>query len=285
MSLALVREVTSLAVMVDKNRQALGRCVGNLPIGEVRARGVAAARAALPWLVGGTVVAGVGYAGYRWLKGVYDVAPLDEDVVEFLVNEWNDDLAEECLADVKLDHSTLGSLVPDEAPRIEETTRQWEDPVADGVVCDDDSGVSPDSEPVIEEPVAAITTPRVILNETPKLTVRESRVLPESKRTLYARRVYDACKAKFGTPDDTQANYRSVWRFAQGMMKDHGLRPAHQAQVLPMIVNNVFIPSLEEMAARKNRGALRSMINGRFDERLSTWERWSRKCHALFGRA
>jgi len=66
------------------------------------------------------------------------------------------------------------------------------------------------------------------------------------------------------------------------MMKDHGLRPAHQAEILPLIVTKVFVPTLEELTAQKQVGVYKKMIEGKFDEQLSTWERWTKKCRRLF---
>ena len=99
----------------------------------------------------------------------------------------------------------------------------------------------------------------------------------------YARRVYDSCKAKFGTPKNTEANYKAVWRYAQTIMKDHGVRPSQQAEFLPMIVSKVFIPSVEELVAARQVGVYQRMVDGRFEETLSTWERWSRKLKRCIG--
>ena len=48
-----------------------------------------------------------------------------------------------------------------------------------------------------------------------------------------------------------------------------------------MIVTKVFVPTLEELTAQKQVGVYKKMIEGKFDEQLSTWERWTKKCRRI----
>lgn len=251
--------------------------------------------------VAATTLVGVSVVGYKWLSNRFTRCALDDKVIDFLDASEVDRLAEECLADVVLDDS---NLIVD--PAMIETARNIGLSTSLSVVCTEQTIVfgdvvvaidepqlsvvagSVDSEPSVQGPqeiVPSVGSGSAIANMTPELQVRESRKVVKDCRTIYARRVFDACKAKFGTPKNTEANYRAVWRFAQTQMKDHGVRPAHQAELIPEIVANVFVPTLEELVAKRNVGVMKKMVDGRFEEQLSTWERWSRRMTRVFTRA
>lgn len=223
-------------------------------------------------------------------KSYLDVCPAAEDVIEFMCSERDERLAEECLTDVQLDSSTLQqNVVPIDASFL----KAWEA----GEVEASDLESAGDSSKVVVSATTDVTDgadkddetpeksgPDVVVNATKKLEARNSRaLLGYGNRMTYSRRIFDACKAKFGTPKNTEANFKAVWRFAGTMMKDHGLRPAHQAEILPLIVTKVFVPTLEELTAQKQVGAYKMMIEGKFDQQLSTWDRWTRKCRRVFG--
>jgi hypothetical protein len=146
------------------------------------------------------------------------------------------------------------------------------------------------SQDIIDAPTSRVTgspaaaVGAAVADATPALEARETRRVQKDVTQVYARRVYDACKAKFGTPKNTEANYRAVWRFAQTVMKDHGLRPSHQAALLPVVVANTFIPSLDEMVAQRNVGVLKRMIEGAFEDQLSTWEKWAARLRRITSR-
>lgn len=115
------------------------------------------------------------------------------------------------------------------------------------------------------------------IDKTEPVEVRGSRIVLSKNRATYARRVLDACKAKFGTPKVTEANHRAIWRYAQSMMKDHGLRPSHQARILPVVVALAFECSAAEVEAGHVRGSWKAAVAGRYDEHLSRMARWTAK--------
>jgi hypothetical protein len=124
---------------------------------------------------------------------------------------------------------------------------------------------------------------------TAALEVRGHRMVREKDRPAYIRKELDACKGKFGTPRDTEANFKAVWHFAHGRMKDHGVRPSHISAMLPYVVHLTFVESEDELSAGVVKSAYKHMIAGRFDEHLSRMARWTRKmCRSLgweFGEA
>lgn len=194
------------------------------------------------------------YQAYKWVTTV----PRNKLAEEIFQAEDEIELAEECLTDVSVtDMHNCALLGPD--VKLPASL--------------DDEG---------HDEMGFIVRPRVV-DSTAKLEVRGSRILLSQNRGKYARRVLDACKAKFGTPKTTEANHRAVWRFAQQLMKDHGLRPSHQQELLPTIVTLAFQPSLAELRAQCVVGSYKAMRDGKFDEHLSRIARWTRKCWAAFG--
>jgi hypothetical protein len=75
--------------------------------------------------------------------------------------------------------------------------------------------------------------------------------LPPSKpgRRLFMMSVVAGVKNTMGTPSRNAANVLVVRRMARQAMELHGLRPTHIAQVLPLIVEAVFVESEIERAA------------------------------------
>ncbi len=119
-------------------------------------------------------------------------------------------------------------------------------------------------------------------DETPKLVCHHSRGVNQARKP-YIRKVLDACKAKFGTPKSTEANFKAVWHFAHQQMKEHGVRPSHIAEMIPYVVQLTFVESESELHAGITVGAYRELIAGRFDQYLSRVERWTRKLGRAFG--
>lgn len=285
---ASVQRVVQTVQMADKARKHFDNFGLSLPTVAVVGYGCRRhLRSALPNIVkGGLAVAAVAGAVYV-AKSYLDVEPVADDAIEFLCSEHDDRLAEECLTDVVLDSSTLQSgTVPIDPGFIAGwnagrpgscSDAEAENEVVAGAITDDGVGASGHDETPKEN------GPQKVINATKPLEARYSRaLLGYGNKMTYSRRVFDACKAKFGTPKNTEANFKSVWRFAATMMKDHGLRPSHQAEILPLIVTKVFVPTLEELTAQKQVGVYKKMIEGKFDQQLSTWERWTRKCRRLF---
>ena len=284
-----VQKIVQTVQMADKARKHFDNFGLSLPTAMVVGYGCRRhLRSALPNIVKGGIAVAVVAGAVCVAKSYLDVTPAADDAIEFLCSEHDDRLAEECLTDVPLDSSTLQSGTI---------------PVDVGFIAEWNAGVglaSGSDDSVTNEVVAGATTdegvgasshddtpkedgPAKVINATKPLEARHSRaLLGYGNKMTYSRRVFDACKAKFGTPKNTEANFKSVWRFAATMMKDHGLRPSHQAEILPLIVTKVFVPTLEELTAQKQVGVYKKMIEGKFDEQLSTWERWTKKCRRLF---
>lgn len=69
------------------------------------------------------------------------------------------------------------------------------------------------------------------------------------KRDPYAKLVLAEVRAKFGVPKRTEANRLVVRRYADGIMRTHGVRAMDRAKALPFIVTAAFIPTDEDLAA------------------------------------
>jgi hypothetical protein len=210
-------------------------------------------------------------------------APLRSRVELFLEAEDDERLAEECVSDMTLDSSTLVRELEVEIDVPEPLQWDTTEVVPEGAPPKGEKGETEKVEPEAKEEPSKVVLPSVV-DATAKVEVRASRALIGStNRMTYTRRVYDACKVKFGTPKNTEANYKAVWRYAGQLMKEHGMRPSHQAKVLPGLVSKVFVPTVDEMLAQSESRVMRDMMEERFDECVSRWERWSRKCQRLFG--
>ena len=283
-----VQKVVQTVQMADKARKHFDNFGLSLPTAMVVGYGCRRhLRSALPNIVKGGLAVAVVAGVVCVAKSYLDVEPVADDAIEFLCSQHDDRLAEECLTDVVLDSSTLQSgTVPIDpgfiagwnagAGPVSCSDAEAEDEVVASAITDEEVGASAHDETPKED------GPQKVINATKPLEARHSRaLLGYGNKMTYSRRVFDACKAKFGTPKNTEANFKSVWRFAATMMKDHGLRPAHQSEILPLIVTKVFVPTLEELTAQKQVGVYKKMIEGKFDEQLSTWERWTRKCRRI----
>jgi hypothetical protein len=203
-----------------------------------------------------------------------------------LAAEYDPRLAEECLANTSIDSTELNAQLLEEAERAQLQADKEASEEVQRVLAGHDEGQQQE-EPVQAEPAVVTDKARAlpsIVDETKPLEVRGSRVLRGFKnRANYARKVLDKCKAKFGTPNPTEANTKAVWRYAQTIMNDHGLRPSHQAEVLPYIVALTFQPTYHELMAQEAVGTYNEMVEGRFDKHLSRLNRWLKKLRRAFG--
>jgi len=187
--------------------------------------------------------------------------PDDETALEVADAASIEVLAEECVVDMPIDQA--GGL----------QQRQ-------GVTSPECSGAEGTEEGQLGEEVVL-----PIKDSTPRLEVRESRGVHQPERTVYIRKVLDECKAKFGTPKVTEANHKAVWHYAHGLMKNHGVRPSHRAEMLPYVVQMTFVESAAELRAGVTVAAYKAVLSNRFDEHLSRVERWSRKLARSIGLA
>lgn len=65
----------------------------------------------------------------------------------------------------------------------------------------------------------------------------------------YGKLILAEVRSKFGLPKRSSANQLAIRRFAESVMKTHGVRPIDRARILPFIVAAAFIPTLEDIAA------------------------------------
>jgi len=96
----------------------------------------------------------------------------------------------------------------------------------------------------------SVPTNGVIIKRTLPEEARHRR-LPHHRpnRGKYMSSVVAEIKVKVGTLADSTANRLVVRRLARGICETHGLRPAHQARILPLIIEACLIPSGFEIEA------------------------------------
>lgn len=219
------------------------------------------------------VVAGAvlwtGYDLYRY----FCARPANTSAKAILDSGRIDTLAEECVTDAPI-FQGVDVVDPDfvEPPALEE-----------GVVPENGGGVVAPGGPAGPEANPVAGAALRIRDSTERLEVRGSRIVATGRRDAYVRKVLDACKAKFGTPKPTEANTKAVWHFAHGLMKNHGVRPSHIAEMIPYVVQLTFVESEAELRAGVTRGAYKAIIAGRFEEHLSRMERYMLKLKRAFG--
>lgn len=90
-------------------------------------------------------------------------------------------------------------------------------------------------------------------NDEEPLSTSEDSPSPQSlPRQGYAGRVAREIKAKLGgTPRATAANRLMVQRLVADLVKEHGVRPSHAMEIIPLAVALVFIPMVSERAAQR----------------------------------
>ncbi len=223
------------------------------------------------------------YAAYRWLTG----RPRSAFAKEIDAATDTSELAEECLEDAHVPGTTelVFSVPPPPVATPKRAVGGFTVEAPQTVLVGDveiviPGNVTPVTE-VKEEPVE-VRIPATMRVDQPEVVIRAGRRVRRRLRATYCRRVLDSCKAKFGTPKPTEANHRAVWRYAQQIMNDHGLRPAHQAEFIPTIVALTFEPTAAEVQAGHVVGSWKALQAGRYDEHLSRLDRWTRKLRRLF---
>jgi hypothetical protein len=90
----------------------------------------------------------------------------------------------------------------------------------------------------------------MVLENSPFIERRHRRLPRERGGHLkYMHAVVAEIKVRVGTPTNREANRQIVRRLARGIMDSHGVRPAHQAATIPLIVEAVLTPSDDELYA------------------------------------
>lgn len=102
------------------------------------------------------------------------------------------------------------------------------------------------------ESAPSLVSGSIAINRAPTEEKRHRR-LPRSKpqKRQYMNALVCEIKSKVGTLIDREANRMIVRRLARGLMETHGLRPTHQASILPMVVEMCLIPSSVELDAKQ----------------------------------
>lgn len=98
------------------------------------------------------------------------------------------------------------------------------------------------------------------------------RRLPHKKsKKDYMQAIIAEIKVKLGTPQNNEANRQIIRRTARGLLEAHGLRPTHQASIMPIIIEAVLTPSNMEMEASMwaNSQAVRKRRTGKVG-----WMEW-----------
>lgn len=95
-------------------------------------------------------------------------------------------------------------------------------------------------------------------------------VITDKKR--YMTVLIQTTKARFGCPERTQANLLAVRKFMLDQMIRHKVRPTHQAQVLPLAVELVFVQSDSEREALKIGIIARGAQTGVISWIINCWE-------------
>jgi len=166
---------------------------------------------------------------------------------------------------------------------MKRTTKPMQERIARGLpmVVNDAGEVLDRNEDHVIPPYVQVKKAK-IGNASPQLEARATRVVLQQYRATYARRVLDECKSKFGCPEVTKANHRAVWRFAEQVMKDHGLRPSHRVGLLPYIVQLCFVPDVTDVLGERAGVAARYFTAGAMADHMSRIELWSHKLKRLF---
>jgi hypothetical protein len=235
------------------------------------------------------------WGAYNYLMS-RDADPFVQAIVEA---ECDPELAEECLSDVTINGSQLTVLTPcahifaeeeaneelydkvlQERVHQKEMQERLEEEVS--LACGDNTAevtkeAKEKADVVIPNKVRVKRA--TIVNVTPGVEARATRVVVGRYRATYARRVLDECKSKFGVPEVSKANYRSVWRFAEQIMKDHGLRPSHRVQLLPYVVQLTFVPGRRDvmgMLSPESWDRWEAGFYSDMDYNLTRFEKWTR---------
>jgi hypothetical protein len=100
---------------------------------------------------------------------------------------------------------------------------------------------------LVDDPCAVDDGSSLLVGEEGK-----PRSLPAGRRERrsYANSVVAQVKITMGTPAYNAANVLVARRIARQAMEAHGVRPTHIAQILPLVVEAVFVESTHEHEAR-----------------------------------
>jgi len=214
--------------------------------------------------------------------------PRDAFVEEILAAEDRCELAEECLSNTTLDNSTLLCYteldhvfeMADAHREEEEVERVAADLALRAKVGAEYSGEE-EVDPVVVQQIKRVKRDK-LHSANPTLEVKASRMIATGKRAVYARRVLDTCRSKFGCPEVTKANHRAVWRYAEQIMKDHGLRPSHRIALLPYVVELTFVPTMEMVGGVNAKRTHDYFVGGGMTSQMSLMERWTQNMRRLF---
>jgi len=101
------------------------------------------------------------------------------------------------------------------------------------------------------------------------------------RKTFIAACVLEA-KVQFGLPTDCEANRLMIRKFVRDMMVERGMRPTHIAGFLDLVVELVFVPSEDQILARRLRASVAwATRRERYAEPLQTM--WWRRVTHYFG--
>lgn len=125
---------------------------------------------------------------------------------------------------------------------------------------------------VATTPVEGVIVGGIEIDVSPVKEKRHRRApLDRSARRSYLKVLIAEVKAKVGTPIDKEANRMVIRRTARGIMDTHGVRPTHQASLLPVLIEAVLTPGEDELEALAwGRGA-----HVQWRRRGSPWSFWT----------
>jgi hypothetical protein len=97
-------------------------------------------------------------------------------------------------------------------------------------------------------------------------------LLTRSGRTSFAARVANECKTALPLNRRSEANYLVAKDWCYKRMREHGMRPTHIVQVLPLAVSACFVHNVYEIEARQIESSTAIVENERLYEQ--TWYSW-----------
>lgn len=85
--------------------------------------------------------------------------------------------------------------------------------------------------------------------DTTKIEEKRHRRVRSGCRGSYQRQIVAACKVRFGTAKNTEAQRRAVRNYATQEMCKHGVRDDEQQRLLPLVVTATLTPDKHEVSA------------------------------------
>jgi len=112
------------------------------------------------------------------------------------------------------------------------------------------------------------------VNEAP--FIDEAIVTPKRMHPSYMAEVISEAKLKYPLMQDTRADRICLSRFFTAHMTEHGLRPTHQAAMLPLLLELFFVPSDSELLGLRIRqsaafGYRRDEAKKQYTTRSTPW--------------